>query len=218
MSFKWKFAHYLSLSTEKKIITEKQKTEIMELVASEGGNFGFFRILAIIWVLCIWIGILLVIASNWSSYPDSLQLLMALALPVIFLAIWYYFSYVQKELSILWTAFLFAGALSIGGAIALIGQIYHTGGTVWNLLLLWCILSIPLVFVFRLKVLAFLSISLFYGAVWYILDEKIFTSYKDEEKVFMSLFVISSLMIVYIESMHKKIFQLCILSCNYCFD
>ena len=94
MGFKWKISNYLSVSREKGIITEEQKKAILNVVETETGGLGFFKILSIIGAICIWIWIILMISANWSGLWKTIQLFLALALPVFFIGFGYYFSYV----------------------------------------------------------------------------------------------------------------------------
>ena len=75
--------------------------------------------------------------------------------------------------------------------IALIGQIYNLDGTVGSLLLMWLVISLPLVFVFRLKALAVMSTALLYGVVFYYSTEVFFTYWRDERHILAVFAVIS---------------------------
>lgn len=192
MSFTGKINHYLGMSQDKWIISAKQKGEILALVESESGWMGFMKILSVIGAVCVWIWVLLVIASNWSDFPRLLQLLLSIMLPVVSLWLGYYFTYTQRELLTLWNAFSLLGWLLIGASIALIGQIYNLDGTVGSLLRMWFILSLPLVFIFKLKTLAVLSTALFYGTIFYYTTEVYLDSWKDEKYILAVFSVISA--------------------------
>jgi len=191
MSFTGKLAHYLKLSEEKWIITLAQKDDILALVKDESSSVGFMKILSIIGAVCIGLGVILIISSNWSEFPRFIQLVLSIMLPIISLGIWYYFTYVQSELKILWNAFLLMGGVLIGATIALIWQTYNLDGTVGSLLLMWFILSLPLVFVFKLKTLAVMSTALFYWVIFYYTTEEFFASWRDEKYILAVFAVIS---------------------------
>lgn len=191
MSFTGKLAHYLKLSEEKWIITLAQKDDILALVKNESSSVGFIKILSIIGAVCIGFGVILIISSNWSEFPKFIKLLLSIMLPIISLGIWYYFTYVQSELKILWNAFLLMGGVLIGATIALIWQTYNLDGTVGSLLLMWFIVSLPLVFVFKLKTLAVMSTALFYGLIFYYTTEEFFASWRDEKYILAIFAVIS---------------------------
>lgn len=191
MSFTGKLAHYLKLSEEKWIITLAQKDDILALVKDESSSVGFMKILSIIGAICIWVGVILIISSNWSEFPKFIKLLLSIMLPIVSLSIWYFFMYIQTELKILWNAFTLLGWVLIWATIALIGQTYNLDGTVGSLLLMWFILSLPLVFVFQLKTLAVLSTALFYWVIFYYTTEEFFISWRDEKYILAVFAVIS---------------------------
>lgn len=182
---------YLEKWEAKKIISPDQKKKILADLAQESSGKSFFKILGTIGAICVGIGVLLVISSNWGFFPKIVQLLLALLLPIVPLLCWYYFCYVQKELQTLGNVFTYLGSILIGGSIALIGQIYNTDGTVGSLLLLWLILALPLLYIFRFKTIAVTCTALFYGVVFYYSTEVFFTSY-EEEKYFLAFFSIVS--------------------------
>lgn len=191
MSFTGKLAHYLKLSEEKWIISLTQKDDILALVKEESSSVGFMKILSIIGAVCIGLGVILIISSNWSEFPKFIKLLLSIMLPVVSLGIGYFFTYVQSELKILWNAFLLLGGVLIGATIALIWQTYNLDGTIGSLLLMWFILSLPLVFVFKLKTLAVMSTALFYGVIFYYTSEEFFSSWSDEKYILAVFAVIS---------------------------
>ncbi len=206
MSFTWKLAHYLKLSEEKWIITLAQKDDILALVKDESSSLGFMKILSIIGAVCIGIGVILIISSNWSEFPKLIQLLLSIMLPIVSLGIWYYFTYIQSELKILWNAFTLMWWVLIWATIALIGQTYNLDGTIGWLLLMWFILSLPLVFVFKLKTLAVLSTALFYGVIFYYTTEEFFSSWRDE-KYILAVFAVISGAVTLASYMLAQIFE-----------
>lgn len=202
MNFQEKVSHYLNLSQDNKIITEEQKKKILALIEEESSHIGFMKILSVIGAICIGTWVILIIASNWSELPRLIKLLLALSLPVISLLIGYYFSYVQKDLKILGYSFTFLGWLLLWATITLIWQIYNLDGTVWSLTLMWFFLTLPLVFVFRLKTLALLAAVLFYTTSYYYISEVIFARWNDEY-VLTSFTIISSLVAVWSYSLNS---------------
>lgn len=196
MSFTGKLAHYLKLSEEKWIITLGQKDDILALVKDESSSVGFMKILSILGAICIWLWVILIISSNWSEFPKFIKLLLSIMLPVISLGVWYYFTYVQNELKILWNAFILLWWVLIWATIALIWQTYNLDGTVGSLLLMWFMVSLPLVFVFKLKTLAVMSTALFYGVLFYYTSEEFFTSWRDEKYILAVFAVISGAMTI----------------------
>lgn len=183
MSFKRKLALHASRWEEKKIITAKQRVAIMEDIEGESSSGWFLKILGTIGALLIGAWVILIIAGNWSGFPKILQLIMALALPIVSLSLAYYFSYMQIELRKIGQAFALLGWLMIGASITLLGQIYNTDGTVWSLLLIWLIMLLPVLYVFKLKTLSVLATGLFYGVCYYYIFEVFLTSWRDEQYI-----------------------------------
>lgn len=202
MSFKWKLSNYLSISVERWVITEQQKKDIQNIVETETSNIWFFKILSLIGSSCIWLWVLLIISSNWWYFPQFVQLILALFLPIIPLLIWHYFLYVQKELKTLWTCFVYLSWFLIWASISLIWQIYNTDWSAWSLFALWFVLLLPLVYIFRFKALSLLSIGLFYIAFYYSItgDWSLFSS---RETVLMLYFVIPGLISIWSYFLNK---------------
>ena len=197
MSFKKKLLPHLVRWEEKKIITAGQKVAILEDMETESSGAGFLKILATIGVVCIWAWVLLIIAGNWSGFPKALQLVMALALPIISLILAYYFTYIQVELRKIGQAFSLLGWLMIWASIALIWQIYNTDGSVWWLLIMWMILVLPLIYVFKLKTLSVLATMLLYGALFYYTEDNRWWFWGKWDNMFALFTIISWLMSVW---------------------
>jgi len=164
---------------------------------TESSGAGFLKILATIGVVCIWAWVLLIIAGNWSGFPKALQLVMALALPIISLILAYYFTYIQVELRKIGQAFSLLGWLMIWASIALIWQIYNTDGSVWWLLIMWMILVLPLIYVFKLKTLSVLATMLLYGALFYYTEDNRWWFWGKWDDMFALFTIISWLMSVW---------------------
>lgn len=192
MSFTKKLHAHLSSWEEKNLISHDQKVKIIDDMKQESSGLWFFKILGTIGAICIGIWVLLIIASNWGYFPKTIQLIIALLLPIVPIVFWYYFCYVQKELQTIGNVFAYLGSILIWGSIALIGQIYNTDGTVGSLLLLWLILSLPLLYVFRFKTIAVTCTALFYWVVYYYSTEVFFVSWRDEQYILALFTVISA--------------------------
>jgi uncharacterized membrane protein len=116
---------------------------------SEQSGKKLITIISSIGVTVLIAGVLLIISSNWSYLGKPLQLLLALLLPIIPLCIAYYMTEVRQSKSMLPRVTGVFGVGLIGGALSIIGQIYHLETGYTMLMLLWFILSLPFVFVFR---------------------------------------------------------------------
>jgi len=97
--------------------------------------------------VCMGLGILLLFAYNWddlSRFQRTSLAFVPLILSNIFMA-WAIFS--KKESVAIREGLSVFNMLSIGGAIALISQIYHLPGDIDSFLLTWMLLSVPLVYI-----------------------------------------------------------------------
>jgi len=113
------------------------------------------------------LGIILIVAHNWDDFSRGTKAIFAF-IPLLVgqgLCAWHLFGKGKstgfKEAA---SAFLI---ISIGACIALISQIYQIPGKMSDFLLLWILLSLPLVFIMRSGVAALLSVIL---VTWYSLD------------------------------------------------
>jgi len=103
-------------------------------------------VFSVIGAVCIGLGIILLFAYNWDDLSRLQRIALAfvpLVLSNILLA-WSIFF--KKESVAVREGFSVFNMLSIGGAIALISQIYHLPGNIDGFLLTWMLLSIPLVY------------------------------------------------------------------------
>jgi uncharacterized membrane protein len=123
-------------------------------------------------------GIVLMLAHNWDELSRSMRagLTLGLLLAAQGLAGW---ALHARRRSTAWgesaAAFL---ALAVGASIALVSQTYHLGGDFRTFLLTWCLLALPLAFLFEshltaaiVWVLAFLRT---WGASWERSDDSWF--------------------------------------------
>jgi hypothetical protein len=115
-------------------------------------------------------GIVLLLAHNWDELSRTVRAGLTLGLLVLAQALagW---ALLARSRSIAWAesaaAFL---ALAVGASIALVSQTYHLGGDYRTFLLAWCLLALPLAFLFDSRltaaivwVLAFLRM---WGTTW----------------------------------------------------
>ncbi|GEM_PF-4379636 len=111
-------------------------------------------------------------------------------MPVVGILGGYYLSYIKEDFKKIGDAFIFLGTLFIGASIALLGQLYNMDGSVLSLLVWWCILTIPVTFLFRFKSLAFITISLFYLSIFYLLDDNSFFHWWFDEEQLIRIFTL----------------------------
>lgn len=125
--------------------------------------------------LALGLGVIFLIAANWDALGRFARLgLVALAISAL-TAVAAYFG-PERALS---RAALLAAALMVGALLAVLGQTYHSGAGVEQLLLVWCVLILPWCWVAQrgwmwLLPLVLVNSSIFIGAVsqrwWWLAD------------------------------------------------
>ncbi|MFH0892094.1 MAG: DUF2157 domain-containing protein [Candidatus Falkowbacteria bacterium] len=203
MSFNKKLVSYLNSWVEKSIITSEQRALMLEDLSHESVTGKLFKIFAVIGALFIGIGIILMISSNWEYLPKIVKLVLILAMPIVSLGGGVYLSQTKPDYIKIGDALIIVGTLLIGASIALLGQLYHLDGSISGLLLWWFILSLPVMLLFRFRVLAAISISLLYGCVFaFITDDR--TLMRNEQLVVWT-FTLLSLGIIVLSEIIKRI-------------
>ncbi|HBV87469.1 MAG TPA: DUF2157 domain-containing protein [Desulfosporosinus sp.] len=145
--------HYVSNG----IITEEQKTGIMEIYEIKGG-LNFIRVVVTIGAILIGLGILSFIASNWDGMSHLIKLII----------IFGFFGGVNLAGYILsennpktGRSLIYLGTLVYGAGIFLIGQMYNFGGDFPTAFLLWSLGVLPMSFQLRDRHLMLFSNILF---------------------------------------------------------
>lgn len=119
-----------------------------EQTDSSRGN-RLFLVFGGIGALLVSLGIMLIMAHNWDDFSRLTRTTLAF-LPMLLGQLLCGYTLLRKPESSSWreasAVFLF---VSVGGCIALIGQIYHLGGTMFGLLLAWSLLGLPLLYTMR---------------------------------------------------------------------
>lgn len=141
---------------------------VFERGEKQNNNWWLYSLL-ILGSAIIGLGVISLIAANWVKISDSLKLSTDfLFLGVFALSIFWYQRQSKYIISdILITAFIILCLASIG----LIAQIYHINGRWYHAILLWSVISLPIVLFARHLMVHFFWVSLFINAaVWSIVD------------------------------------------------
>lgn len=101
------------------------------------------RLLAGYGSLLLALGVIFFFAFNW----DELHRLYKLALAVVALTGFAALTFTVPRGSVLYRAGAFGAALTTGGLLALVGQIYQTGADIWQLFAAWAALMLPWVLI-----------------------------------------------------------------------
>lgn len=133
---------------------------------SSSGPNRIVTAFGILGALLAGLGVILIIAHNWDDLSKTTKTTLAFAPMVIGQALCL-FSILRKTGSTVWkessATFLF---FAIGACISLISQIYHIHGDIGGYLLVWMLLSLPVVYVLQSSMvsLLFLVGITYYGA------------------------------------------------------
>jgi len=124
-------------------------------------------IFSVIGAVCVGLGIILLFAYNWDtlSRPQRTSLAFAPLVLSILLIAWSIFK--NKSSVAIREGFSVFNMLAVGGAIALISQIYHLPGDIDSFMLVWMLLSVPLVYLMSSSLTAvFYLIGITVWAAW----------------------------------------------------
>ena len=113
------------------------------------GQNKLFLIFGVLGSLLIGLGIILIIAHNWDSLPRLTKSIFAF-IPLVIGQLLCVFTLWKKNGNKVWqesaSTFLF---FAIGASISLVSQIYHISGELSQFILVWMILSLPILYLLR---------------------------------------------------------------------
>jgi uncharacterized membrane protein len=124
------------------------RADVASVVSETSGN-RFISAITYIGASALSLGVLLLIASNWSGLAREVKLLLALLLPVIPLCFAYWQLLISQTPRVLGRAANILGVVLVGGSLALIGQIYNLEANMQSFFWTWALLTTPFVLVFR---------------------------------------------------------------------
>ena len=143
------------------IISSKQKQQILDFDKDKNSGFAA-KLLSILGIFIIGVGVISIIAANWDGISDTIKLF------VMFLMLfgsgmlafyWDKNGMTEKAEKMLVGLFLLSGA-----AIGLIIQVYQLSGGKWyNVLLVWCLVTLPLLFALKKSYVAYFWVPVFLG-------------------------------------------------------
>ena len=155
---------------EKGLISAEQCKNILQYENVQHSNSWVFVGFMILGAVVVGIGVISIIAANWMDIPPWIKLSVDFS-GLILLGLGIFKSYANRTNNIWYETFLISFLLWCLGSIGLISQIYHTGGTWYQALLLWSIITIPITLYARSYFTAFLWVSLFlFGLIWTVIE------------------------------------------------
>jgi uncharacterized membrane protein len=116
------------------------------------------------------LGIILIIAHNWDNLPKIIKLTLALA-PLLTGQVLCVFTLLRKENSSVWRASSVFLVCAIAASISIVSQVYNIAGDLGAFLLVWMMLSLPLIYIMRSRVTSLLVIC---GITWYVSEVSYF--------------------------------------------
>ncbi len=133
-------------------VTHEQITNIIEYEDSKKKNSLILMGFLSLGVIVLAIGVISLVASNWSSIPDGIKITCDF-LVLATLGIYIYRSnlkgnHITSDILITLMSFLYFAS------IGLISQIYHTGGAFYQAMLLWLIAFFPLLLISKKQIFA----------------------------------------------------------------
>ncbi|WP_411036796.1 DUF2157 domain-containing protein [Shinella sp. BYT-45] len=125
----------LKLWTSQGLIDARTAGRLLEEYDARESSFSLGRVLIVIAALLVSAAVLLLVAANWDVIPRLARLLGIVGL------IWGAYLaggvLMMRGAGRLAAAFLVLGTLAFGGAIALVGQMYHLSGDAFQAMLVW---------------------------------------------------------------------------------
>ncbi len=143
------------------IISEENAEKIKQYYLSRPDKSGARALLVfgILGAILIGLGIILIIAHNWDQLPKFIKIIIAF-LPMILGQLACGWALYKKTEQRVWkeasAAFLF---LAIGACISMVSQIYNIPGKISDLMFLWMLLGLPLVYLLSSSIASFIYIS-----------------------------------------------------------
>lgn len=144
------------------IISAKQRQQILDFDKDKNSGFAA-KLLSILGIFIIGVGVISIIAANWDGINDAIKLFVMFLLLFgsgMLAFYWDKNGMTEKAEKMLVGLFLLSGA-----AIGLIIQVYQLSGGKWyNVLLVWCLVTLPLLFALKKSYVAYFWVPVF--LVW----------------------------------------------------
>jgi uncharacterized membrane protein len=154
--------------TRKGLIDEATAGRLLADVDARRSAFSVGTVLVMLAAVLVAASVLLLVASNWQAIPRLTKVIGIVALIWAFhLAALFARS---RDADRLTAACLVLGAASFGGAISLIGQLYHLSGDTFSAMLLWFVVTAISAALFRSGALTVTAGILSFVVFWTVID------------------------------------------------
>ncbi len=134
---------------KKGIINENASSKLREYYGMAGikPRMTLFELFSVIGGGLVAIGIILVFAYNWASFPKFVRLVLALLPLIAAQALAVYTVNLKKSSVSMREGVAVFWAISVGASIALISQVYHIMGKLSDYSLVWMLMIIPVMYI-----------------------------------------------------------------------
>jgi uncharacterized membrane protein len=180
------------------VITQESSTAIQYFYKNSKTTNTTILIFGVIGALLVGLGIVLIIAHNWDDLSRLTRTILAF-LPLLFSQLMAWYVYKRKMNSATWressSILIFFG---IGACMGLISQLYPVDNDFGKFLLIWTILALPVVYIFKSQVASMLCLV---WGTWYGFQ---YDTFGEEQRPWVYFAVFSSLLPFYYWQMREK--------------
>ncbi|WP_159951317.1 DUF2157 domain-containing protein [Rhizobium sp. 18065] len=156
--------------TRKGLIDEATAGRLLADVDARRSAFSVGTVLVMLAAVLIAASVLLLVASNWEAIPRLTKVIGIVALIWIFHLVALFAR--SRDADRLAAACLVLGAASFGGAISLIGQLYHLSGDTFSAMLLWFVVTAGSAALFRSGALTVMAGILSFVVFWTVIIDR----------------------------------------------
>ncbi len=139
----------------------KKKVEELRASLPEADSNHAIRIFSALGAVLVGLGVILFVASNWSSLTPLFKVLILMVAMLGTGWIGYYYAYEKKTYEKTGLALLFVNVFVFGASIFLIGQIYNLPLNFWWGMMLWFLGAAFFAYILESKLHLWLSVPLF---------------------------------------------------------
>lgn len=162
-----KIKSFINRWLECELITQDQATKMLADISDtqkDEGMHKFVAAVSIIGSILLGIGVILFIASNWWAMPKFTKIAILLGFTFGTHLIGYYLQFMKTSYPKIGASLILLSSIIFGASLFLIANIYHLKGNSHELVLIWLVGVIPLVYAYRSAPISALSSILF--IVW----------------------------------------------------
>jgi len=206
---------------EEGVITPEQRDAILkryqgvEAAEEETGPGRLISVISLLGSILVGVGVLLFIASNWSSIPNAGKLAVIFSSMLTSYGAGYYLRHERSNFPRFGASLILLGSLIFGAGIFLIAQMYHIAVHYPNGPLLWGLFVLPLAYVLGLNTL--LSLAVIDLLIWLGMEStfNLMNYFYSGYSSFIALFLQAGLVLWALGLLHRGIKSLSHLAAPY---